>query len=155
MLTFPFLLQVDLSAIVAGAVGASLANLTTVSDTLLLEANQTLALLTFLGNLNLGGLSGLSTLTDLVAVQVSVNGITELDLVTVINSLLSPAPQNAKRDEAYLATGLLDDHIALIALIESLEGIVEDIVSSTAFIILQQLGVTDLVNALAGNSTAA
>lgn len=60
------------------------------------------------------GLAGLATLTDLASVQSSLRTISDLDLLTVVNSLLSPAGPNGKRDLAFLTTGLLDDPMALL-----------------------------------------
>lgn len=150
-----FSAQVEVAAIVAGAVNASIATLGLLSEALILQANQTLALLTLLGNLNLGGMSGLATLTDLATVQFAVKNISTLDLVRVVDALLASAPQVAKRDSAFLATGLLDDPTAMVAIIESLVGTVEDLVASVAYIILQQLEVADLKGALEGSLTAA
>lgn len=145
--------QVNLAAIVAGAVNASLTSLTLLSSALVLQAEQTLALLTLLANLNMGGLAGLATLTDLSSVQSSLRTISDLDLITVVNSLLTSASPGGKRDLAFFTTGLLEDPMAFIAVIESLTGTVDDIVASASYVIMQQLGTTGLTEALEGVET--
>ena len=87
--------------------------------------------------MNLGQFGTLSTLTDLTKVQQAVSSISESDLLNVVNVL---ADETAEYNT--MPPALLANVVGFVATIEALQPEAMDIKASTAYLILQQLGLT-------------
>ena len=96
--------------------------------------------------MNFAQFASLGTLTNLPAVQSAVTLINEPDLVTVVDVLESKSL--LKRTAT---GGLLSNVISFVSTIETLLPLVTDIKSVVAYLILEQLGLTDLQDIVNGS----
>ena len=128
-----------------GVANAAYANITQAvsSPEILAEAQQALAILQLLGIMNVGKLGFLATLTDLATVQQAVQAISAHDLLATVAVLQGESGAYNTAPPA-----LMTNVIGFIATIEMLLPQVTDIRAATAYVILQQLGLTSVMSGL-------
>lgn len=119
---------------------ASSANLPTDALT---KLQTSLALLNLLSLLDPTSFANLAGLTNIAAVQALVGQLDPIDLLVVVDSI-------RQRGLLYSTAldGLLSDPVEFVETIGDLQPIVENLPAAVSFLVLQQLGLVNLVGAL-------
>ncbi|KXT02029.1 hypothetical protein AC578_6569 [Pseudocercospora eumusae] len=116
----------------------------TLSATQLSQVSNLLAILNLASILNVSQLGSLATLSNLDSIQQLVQGLNAQDLITTINILKDPSVVSSAGVGALLANPL-----SFLQVVKAIVPVTSNPVASIAFVMLQQLGIAGLGNAVA------
>lgn len=157
----------DLPDIINGIKTAALAPLTDIlaNTPFAAQINAVLAILNTLGGLNPGALGSLTSLTNIPALQSAVLLLNTPDLSTIIyvltNGSLIQLPSKKRAAEAAAAgspialDSLLASPASMVAFINIIQPLVSNLPACVSYVILSQVGATDLQNIIPGIDTSA